>query len=161
MLKLHVRKQTYKFSAAHWTMFPDGTKEALHGHNYQVAIDVELRAGAEDRFLDFRSIKDLLRPICEGLDEKVLLAASNPKIQRNIVGDEVEVRACGKRYVFPLDEVVALPVANITTEELASWLAKELVVKIGKQPEYAAIIARFEVNVEESSGQGATYAIPC
>jgi len=142
-------------------MFPDGTKEALHGHNYQVAIDVELRAGAEDRFLDFRSIKDLLRPICEGLDEKILLAAANPKVERRVIGDEVEVRACGKRYVFPLDEVVALPVTNITTEELASWLAKELVSKIAGQPEYSAIVARLEVNVEESSGQGATFGVPC
>ena len=30
---IHIRKDHLKFAAAHMTVFPDGGKECLHGHN--------------------------------------------------------------------------------------------------------------------------------
>jgi 6-pyruvoyltetrahydropterin/6-carboxytetrahydropterin synthase len=41
--QIHIRKENIKFSSAHMTVFPDGTKEALHGHNYQVELTLELK----------------------------------------------------------------------------------------------------------------------
>ena len=32
--EIRIRKEALKFAASHMTVFPDGTKEALHGHNY-------------------------------------------------------------------------------------------------------------------------------
>ena len=43
-LRLHIRKEALKFSAAHMTVFPDGTKESLHGHNYRTKALIEKHA---------------------------------------------------------------------------------------------------------------------
>ena len=35
---LRLGKQDFKFSAAHFTLFPDGSAELLHGHDYRVRV---------------------------------------------------------------------------------------------------------------------------
>ena len=34
--RIFVGKDVHKFSSAHMTVFPDGSKERLHGHNFMV-----------------------------------------------------------------------------------------------------------------------------
>ena len=51
--KIHIRKDNLKFSAAHMTVFPDGSKEGLHGHNYEVELAVELVEPALARMLSY------------------------------------------------------------------------------------------------------------
>ena len=51
--RIRVGKDSHKFAAAHMTVFPGGTKERLHGHNFQVHVTVELRDVAFAAFLDF------------------------------------------------------------------------------------------------------------
>ena len=36
-----IEKEYLKFSCAHFLIFPDGSKERLHGHNYQVTAEVD------------------------------------------------------------------------------------------------------------------------
>ena len=43
---IEVDKEYLKFSAAHFLIFPDGSAERLHGHNYRVYVEVE--AGDSD-----------------------------------------------------------------------------------------------------------------
>ena len=38
---IDIRKEYFKFSAAHFLIFPDGTAERLHGHNYRVEVTVQ------------------------------------------------------------------------------------------------------------------------
>ena len=40
---IEVDKEYLKFSAAHFLIFPDGSAERLHGHNYRVYVSVEAR----------------------------------------------------------------------------------------------------------------------
>ena len=35
-----------RFSSAHFTIFSDGSRERLHGHNFTVAVDVQVVAAA-------------------------------------------------------------------------------------------------------------------
>ena len=35
-----LEKEYFKFSCAHFLIFPDGTKERLHGHNYRVRVEI-------------------------------------------------------------------------------------------------------------------------
>ena len=39
--RISIAREQYKFSCAHMTVFADGTKERLHGHNYTVAIEID------------------------------------------------------------------------------------------------------------------------
>ena len=40
--RIVIAREQYKFSCAHMTVFPDGTKERLHGHNYTIAVALEV-----------------------------------------------------------------------------------------------------------------------
>ena len=59
--------------------------------------------------------------------------------------------------MFPLSDVVLLPVPNTTAEMLAWWIAQELRQGLGTLPAGAEAI---EVEVDESSGQRAFYREP-
>lgn len=39
---LSIAKSDFKFNAAHFMVFGDGTRERLHGHNYQVSVSVRV-----------------------------------------------------------------------------------------------------------------------
>ena len=62
---IHIRKDNLKFSAAHMTVFPDGRKEGLHGHNYQVELTVELQEPpALARMLSYEVFNSTLSDSC-------------------------------------------------------------------------------------------------
>ena len=160
--KIHIRKDNLKFSAAHMTVFPDGGKEGLHGHNYQVELEVELAEPALARMLSYQSFKRVLRSVCAAWDEKVLVAGANPWFEAlSGEGGEYAFRLCGKRYVLPVDEVAVLAVDNITAENLAQLCFEQFWEKLTKDQTIAwrEQILAASLRVEESRGQGATYSV--
>src|SRR5687767_11757057 len=97
--RIFVGKDIHKFSSSHMTVFPDGTKERLHGHNFQVGVEFELHSTRLASLLDFGMLKKTLSQLCEGLDQRLLLAVRCPAFQLLRQDDtEVEFRLCGKRY---------------------------------------------------------------
>ena len=58
-----VQKDYLKFSAAHFLIFPDGTAERLHGHNYKVLVEVHTDLDKHGLVLNFREIKPLVREL--------------------------------------------------------------------------------------------------
>jgi 6-pyruvoyltetrahydropterin/6-carboxytetrahydropterin synthase len=158
--RLHIRKEAYKFSSAHMTVFPDGTKEALHGHNYQVSLDVEVADASFAKVIAFGELKAIVGPLCEAWDERILIPGANPHIAVEAVGGETTVRACGKRYVFPSDETVVLDVDNVSSESLASALGEAVARGIAAKGLIAprGTILELTVRVDESNGQGASWA---
>lgn len=155
--RVHIRKEALKFSSAHMTVFADGTKEALHGHNYRTRLTADFDSASLDRLVPFRELKDALKVVCREWDEKVLLAARCPKFKIVTEGAaEIEFTLCGKRYVLPRDEVVLLPVDNVITETLSELVCRRVVGALG--PKLAGAGVRcLEVRVEEMLGQGASY----
>jgi len=155
--KLHIKKDAFKFSAAHMTVFPDGTKESLHGHNYTIEVTVHLKEISFKKMISFSEIKSAMRIICEEWDEKVLIALKNPYFEiRSESSVEIDFLLCKKRYVLPKDEVAFLPIDNITSEalaeEFASRLGNALKIRIQSQE-----IIGLQVRIEESFGQGSTF----
>jgi 6-pyruvoyltetrahydropterin/6-carboxytetrahydropterin synthase len=160
---LHIRKDNLKFSAAHMTVFPDGSKERLHGHNYQVQLDVELaEPPALARMLSYEVFKRALRAVCDEWDEKVLIAGDSPWLEwLPGADDERAFRLCGKRYVLPADEVTVLAADNITVENLARLLFERFWAELTRDPAlpWREQIRRANLRIDESRGQGATYGI--
>ena len=159
---IHIRKDHLKFAAAHMTVFPDGGKESLHGHNYQVELTVELTEPALTRMLSYEVFKQALKTVCRAWDEKVLIAGDNPWLKwLPAEADECAFRLCGKRYVLPADEVAMLEVDNISAENLARLLFERFWAELTTDravPWRERIIA-VSLRIDESRGQGATYAI--
>jgi len=156
--RLRIAREQYKFSCAHMTVFPDGTKERLHGHNYQLGVAIEVADVALAHMIPFAPIKAALTELCAAWKERVMIAEANPHL-RIIKQDatEVELRLCGDRYVFPAADVLFVPIDNISVEALAAHAAALLHARLG-----AALgphVRSLEVSCEESPGQGASAKI--
>lgn len=154
--RITIARDQYKFSCAHMTVFPDGSKERLHGHNYTVAIALELTDTSFSKIIPFADIRAALAELCASWKERVLLAAHNPHFQLVHHDEhELEFRLCGKRYVLPSEDALILPVDNIAVEPLAGHCAELLRRKLASILS-APHVRSLEVTVSESPGQGAT-----
>ena len=149
--RISIAREQYKFSCAHMTVFADGTKERLHGHNYTIAIALEVDSVALAAMIPFAPIKTALGELCAAWREHVLLAANNPHFTITRDTTELDFTLCGEHYVLPRGDVLLLPIDNISVEALAAHVATLLRERI-TSPHARSL----EVTIEESPGQGAT-----
>ena len=154
--RIFVAREQYKLSCAHMTVFPDGTKERLHGHNYQLGVAIEVADVSFQAMVPFGAIKAALAELCALWKERTLLAADNPHFE--IVADddrEIEFKLCGARYVMPRADVLLLPIDNIAVEPLAQHVAELLLARLAPDL-HAAHVVGFEATIAENPGQGAS-----
>ncbi len=150
---IRVYKQYFNFGSAHFLIFGDGTRERLHGHNYQARVKVEGDLQAGDLVIDFIPFKPLVKSLCDALDHCTPLPRFNPHLEVIEHADHVEVNhRDGSRFVFPTEDVLVLPITNTSTEMLARYLANGILEELPSRVPDAKIHA-VEVEVEESGGQ--------
>ncbi len=153
--RIVVAREQYKFSCAHMTVFPDGTKERLHGHNYQISIALDVERIDLPAMIPFAQIKGSLTELCAAWKERVMLAEKNPHfVVAREDAKEIDFTLCGDHYVLPRTDVLMLPIDNISVEALAAHVAELLLAKLGRvlPPHVRTLTA----TVEESPGQGAS-----
>lgn len=150
---IDLAKQAFKFSAAHFLIFPDGTAERLHGHNYRVYVHLESGLSEHGLVIDFKMIKPLIKELVDELDEYWLLPGEHPVLRvRDLEDGTSEVTYQERRYTAPTEELIVLPINNTSVENLASYLLDELVRRFGERfPEVP--ISELTVFVEETVGQ--------
>ncbi len=159
---IDISKEYLKFSAAHFTIFSDSSLELLHGHNYYVALRLEAREADNGLVLDFKLLKDMLRRVCDELDEKILLPMESPllKISRHEGRFVVTFHGAGfkKTYEFPCEDVMLLPLDNVTCESLARYACEEFIKHFGTDHQFElANVISIAVSVEETRGQSVSY----
>jgi 6-pyruvoyltetrahydropterin/6-carboxytetrahydropterin synthase len=155
--RISIAREQYKFSCAHMTVFPDGTKERLHGHNYTIAVALEVDSVELSSMIPFAPLKSAISDICAAWKERVLLAAHNTRFELVRDDTEIEFRLCGDRYVLPRGDALLLPIDNISVEALAAHVAQLLHGKLG--PLLGEHVRALEATVEESPGQGSSCRI--
>ncbi len=148
--RIALEKEDFKFSAAHFTLFPDREAELLHGHNYRVRVEF---GGSKlddlGLLIDLDAAKRKIRKLCVNLDTRVLLPESaNAQLEIDRGPTEVEVRWRDRRYLFPHGDVVWLPMTNVSIELLAEHLWQALAADLENTS-----VEELEVSVEETSGQ--------
>lgn len=152
-----IEKEYLKFSCAHFLIFPDGSKERLHGHNYQVRCEVDGRLSEHGLVIDFKLVKPIIRTLCDELDEHWLLPGEHPvlKYQRRDDGHtEVLYRDC--RYLAPSDEIIVLPINNTSAENFAAWIGRSLLAKL-RETFGKVSVTKLRVEVSETAGQSGVY----
>ncbi len=149
-----VSKDQLVFAAAHFIIFGDASCESLHGHNYRAGVTLWGSLDRHALVFDFVALKREMLSILELLDHRMLLPTDNPHLAVARRGEEVEVRTGSRRYLFPEQDVVVLPIMNTTAEMIATWVLDRLVERITKRG--GAGIRRIEVEIEESFGQSAS-----
>lgn len=151
---ISVTKDYLTFSSAHFATFGSGEAERLHGHNYQVAFGATGDLDQNGYVANFVPIKKALRRLVDFLDHHLLLPEKSATINVNVDGDEIECLYGGKRYLFPSDDCLILPVENTSVELLAQWILRKFLDELPMIcPESKFTTCWLEV--EESSGQRA------
>jgi len=154
---IDLAKENFKFSAAHFLIFPDGTAERLHGHNYRVFVEIEARLSAHGLVLDFTQVKPVVRELCDELDEHWLVPGLHPVLRAATRDDGlVEVRYQDRYYAAPQSDVIILPINNTSSENLATWFGRELAKRLAARFPDVDVRA-MRVAIEETSGQRGVY----
>lgn len=151
---VHLAKEHLVFSAAHFITFAGNICERLHGHNYRVFADVFGPLDENHYVVDFIALRDSLKAICDELDHHMLLPTQHPTIRVEPDEREVLVTFESRRWIFPREDCVLLPVANTTAELLAKWIGQRLLEKLTA---HGATLNRLRIGVDENHGQWAVW----
>ena len=155
---ISIEKDYLKFSAAHFLIFPDGTAERLHGHNYKVYVDLCTDLDEYGLVLNFQEIKPLVRKLCDELDEHVLVPGQHPVLTVEPKDLHYEIRYRERYYLIPKEEVVVLPISNSSAENLAAWFGRTLRERIHEHW-HDLHIQEMSVGVEETPGQRGVWTV--
>jgi 6-pyruvoyltetrahydropterin/6-carboxytetrahydropterin synthase len=156
----HVRieKERLVFNAAHFITYAGDICEPIHGHNFRVYAEVHGPLDENQYVVDFITLRDALQDIVDKLDHRVLLPTDHPtiKVTEQTGGEAGEILATygRRRWIFPRQDCMLLPIANTTAELLASYIASQLKTALGAA---MASISRLELGVDECDGQWGVY----
>ncbi|MBT4161767.1 MAG: 6-pyruvoyl tetrahydropterin synthase [Gammaproteobacteria bacterium] len=148
--RIEIAKQALNFSAAHFTIFSETEREDLHGHNFQV--ECELTSPIDDNGLifDYNLIKRVIKELCDELDEKTILPEKSPHLRLIKETEYLIAEYHNERIPFLYRDVVTLPIANASVEELSHYILERLLT----HTEIAAqAILDMTVKVSSSPGQ--------
>jgi len=138
-----------RFSACH---FIAGHNKCgrLHGHTYVVSLKLHGDMGKGGMVMDFIPLKKELRSIAEELDHRILVPANSKKITL-VLGEEVFIKADGKKYALPKEDVVLLPTEESSAEELCQYILGKVLENV----DFPSNVKEVEVGVHEELGQSA------
>jgi 6-pyruvoyltetrahydropterin/6-carboxytetrahydropterin synthase len=154
--RVHVSRDNLMFAAGHFVSYDGDRVEPLHGHNYRLGVTVEGPLGQNAYVFNFVTLKRLMKQVTDELDHRMILPRDNPLIGVELQDDGVIVRAGGRWYRFPQEDVVVLPLPNTTAEMLAQHLCARLRAELRLRAD-AAHLTAIEVTIEETFGQEAVY----
>ena len=154
--RVSVERNRLRFAAAHMATFR-GECEPLHGHNYDLFVEVEGDLTADNWLWDFGDLKRMTKAIADELDHRFILQAKSPHLAIEESAGGWRVSFAGRSYVFPRSDVVALPIENSTAELIAEWIAGRLAAALAAAG--AANLHKLSVGVEEMPGQAGWYTV--
>ena len=152
---VRVSKDDLVFSSGHFITFGGGDCERLHGHNYRVGIALDGPLDENHYVFDFIALKNHALTIIHELDHHMLVATKNPLLKVTLDEEEVQIQYKTKRWLFPREDCVLLPLENTTVELLGKYIATRLLDAF--QRDGLPMPEAIRVEVEENFGQTATY----
>ena len=154
---IDLSKEYFKFSSAHFLIFPDGSAERLHGHNYRVFVEIDAELTRHGLVIDFKQVKPVVRELVDELDEHWLVPGEHPVLTCTARDDGVtEVRYLDRYYAAPTSDVIVLPINNTSSENLATWLGRRLHERLQQRFDDLHVRA-LRLAVEETQGQRGVY----
>ncbi|MGE0598799.1 MAG: 6-pyruvoyl tetrahydropterin synthase family protein [Dehalococcoidia bacterium] len=154
--KVTVERNRLRFAAAHMATFGGGC-EPLHGHNYDVMIELEGELTEDSWVWDFGAVKRAARALTEELDHHFLLQRNSKHLAIEESADSWVVSFAQRRYSFPKSDVFVLPIENTTAECISEWFAGKLIASLKAQG--ATHLTKVSVGIEEMPGQAGWYTV--
>lgn len=150
---LEIHKEEFSFSAGHFTIFSETEREYLHGHNYYVSVAFNVKIASNGLSFDYRHYKKKMLALCDQLDRRFLLPRKSPYLKIED-GDEYWIGHFNQRKILlPKEDVLILPLTNVTIEELSHWFLQKLIENQSELEKHA--IHGLTVKVYNSPGQSA------
>ncbi|MHA1558011.1 MAG: 6-pyruvoyl trahydropterin synthase family protein [Candidatus Heimdallarchaeota archaeon] len=137
------------FASAHFIVGHDKCGR-LHGHNYFIKVKLKGELDDQHMVLDYGDLKTELKQIAKELDHRVIIPTKAEGLEVEEKDESIEVISCGKRYLFPKEDVAFLPLEATTSEELSRYF-HSILKKLW--PQFV-----ITVNIEEAPGASATYS---
>jgi 6-pyruvoyltetrahydropterin/6-carboxytetrahydropterin synthase len=154
--RVSVERNRLRFAAAHFATFLGGC-EPLHGHNYDLTVELEGDLTDDSWVWDFGELKRATKAIADELDHKFILQRESRLLEILETESSWKVRFGDRGYVFPKSDVAVLSIDNSTAERLAEWFAGRLLNYLDGQG--AAGVRKLTVGVEEMPGQAGWYTV--
>jgi 6-pyruvoyltetrahydropterin/6-carboxytetrahydropterin synthase len=151
-MRLHVVTDPDRLYCGHMTVYPNGRKERLHGHNFRIDLAIDLADGTFAAMIDLDVARHALDALCAEWKERLLLPRKNRLLEILRDDDELEFTLCGDRYVVPRGDVVLLPIENCSVEGLAEHVGDRLREPLSALPS----VTGYDVRVDELPGIGAS-----
>ncbi len=152
---LLLARDYFRFSSAH-LVIGKNFFEHLHGHNYEVEVNVFGTQGEGNMIINFYDLKKIVTPLVDKLDHRLLLPGRSKYIIINEINDQVIIKIprLNKEYEIPKEDVIVLPVENTTVEELSRYFYEELK---NEEAFHRENIKGFKITVNEFRKQGVTF----
>lgn len=154
---LEIHKEEFSFSAGHFTIFSATEREQMHGHNYYVSIKFKKIIHENGLSFDYRHYKKKILALCDQLDRHFLLPSKSPYMPLEDNGEYWAAHYNHKKLQFLKEDVIVLPLTNITIEELSHWFLEQLLENQDDIKRHG--IQQITINVFNGPGQsgGATW----
>jgi 6-pyruvoyltetrahydropterin/6-carboxytetrahydropterin synthase len=146
---MKVSGKWHQFAAAHRLAWHPKCQR-IHGHNFRVRVSVEGSVDEEKGILfDFGELSKSVEEVIAPLDHRFLAPDEEGTRHYDAVdGKEAYYEVEWGRYRFPEEDVVVMPMKNVSTENLAKWILGELEKKEWAQGKMLT------VQVDESGDNG-------
>jgi 6-pyruvoyltetrahydropterin/6-carboxytetrahydropterin synthase len=155
---VRVERNRLRFMSAHMATW-EGACEPLHGHNYQLTVEVAGGLTADSWVIDFSLLKRIARERCEEIDHTFLLQRNSRVLAIEELDDTWQITTPDhRRFQLPKSDVSVLPIDNTTVERLAEWFHAEIAAAL--QTEGMTNVGMLRIEVEEAPGQSGSYTAP-
>jgi 6-pyruvoyltetrahydropterin/6-carboxytetrahydropterin synthase len=154
--RVTVERNRLRFAAAHMATFR-GECEPLHGHNYDIIIEVEGELTEDAWVWDFGELKRAAKAIADELDHKFMLQRESTVLDIAERETNWAIRFGDRGYVLPKSDVIALPIKNTTAECISEWVSGRLQSALKEMG--ATNIRKLTVGIEEMPGQAGWYTV--
>ncbi len=146
------------FSASHF-LVGFAKCERLHGHNYDIILNIQYHKAESKSILDFKVINNLIQQEVKKLNQKILIPGKSTEIKfiSDMKDKNWKIFVKEKQYSFPKQDVEIIPDIDITTcEKLAYYFHQ----RIGNwlQNNFPDLISVLKVRISENHGNQAMYS---
>lgn len=152
---IELQKEAMTFAAGHTTIFSSTEREPLHGHQYQVYLGLTTRIEENGLTFDYRYYKNKINSLCKKLHQTFLMPGASPWMMHEEDNEYHYFIFNGKRIPFLKEDVLILPLVNITVEELSRWFVTELLQDQDELQRHR--IERIVVKVFSAPGQSGSF----
>jgi 6-pyruvoyltetrahydropterin/6-carboxytetrahydropterin synthase len=129
----------------------------IHGHSYHVDVVIEGESSGQFGFVvDFKTLKNIVKELCNQLDHKVLIPLESDDIEFKKIKGPIDFSIGTKRYVLPKEDCFLLPTKSTSAEELSRYFAEYVDQSLQK---LELDLKSIQVCVNEGIGQGAFFTI--